>query len=536
MNAPRMLLLGLCAGAFSAGCSAGPDFAESNLHPSTTSEKTGQSAAELQAAAASKLQHIVVIVKENHTFDNFFGSFPGANGITQCPTTSGGTQPCQEAPDKIGHDLNHNHVSALFDWNGGAMNGWSSPAGSDNTGGGTGDGSVYKQYFERDIPNYWKMARSFVLADNFFSNELGPSFPGHLFTVAAQAGWATDNPPTDLTADPLKLLAGFKESPYWGCDEFSGGTFSLFGINIASYAGDTVNVLTNGTASQSSVFPCFNIKAVPDILPAGVTWGFYGTDWSQLGNADVSNAKVPQSFGWLIDTVLDDLIQDTLKDVGHVDEPWSMLDAVNHIRNGPAWSTNMTITGAPWDQNNPVQAAINAGTLPNVTWIVDQDEYSEHPDLNINQYASWINFPLGGVCDGENWTAGYVNMIQNSAYWQNTAIVVTWDDFGGWYDHVAPPRQYGGSAQQPYGLGFRLPLLIVSPYAKPGFVFHEQSEQASVARFIESVFGATTTLSAYDSAAQDGQANNLLDAFNFSQAPLAPQPLTLRDCSSVPNP
>jgi phospholipase C len=104
------------------------------------------------------------------------------------------------------------------------------------------------------------------------------------------------------------------------------------------------------------------------------------------------------------------------------------------------------------------------------------------------------------------------------------------DDFGGWYDHVAPPRHYGGSAAAPYGLGFRLPLLVISPYARPGFVLHEVAEQASIPRFIERVFGATKTLHDLDPAAQDAQANDLLGAFDFTQAPLPPLVLPMHAC------
>jgi hypothetical protein len=337
---------------------------------------------------------------------------------------------------------------------------------------------------------------------------LGPSFPGHMFTVAAQAGWAIDNPPLDLTANPLRLEAGEQLSPYWGCDEFQGGSAVVAGVTLATYPADSVPVLSDA-GPDASAFPCFPIKAIPDILPTGVTWGFFGTDWSEIGDMTaVGDINYPI-----------------------VHEPWSMLDAVDHIRNGAEWNTNMFITGTPWDQNNPVQAAITSGSLPDVTWIVDQDEYSEHPDLNINQFASWLDFPLGGICDGENWTAGYVSMLMNSPYWQDTAILITWDDFGGWYDHVLPPRVYGGTPTQPYGLGLRVPLLIVSPYAKPGYIFHEQAEQASIARFIEKVFGSTNTLSDFDPAAQDGQANDLLDAFDFGQTPLPPITLPMRDCT-----
>ena len=97
----------------------------------------------------------------------------------------------------------------------------------------------------------------------------------------------------------------------------------------------------------------------------------------------------------------------------------------------------------------------------------------------------------------------------------------------GW---TTPPRQYGCDAAHPYGLGFRLPLLIISPYARPGFIFHEQAEQASVPRFIERIFGGTP-LSDRDPAAQDGQANDLLGAFDFKQKPLPPLVLRPHSCN-----
>src|SRR5207245_1323388 len=125
-------------------------------------------------------------------------------------------------------------------------------------------------------------------------------------------------------------------------------------------------------------------------------------------------------------------------------------------------------------------------TLPSVSWLVDQDQFSEHPDITI----PGLNIPIEGVCGGENWTVHLVNKIMQSDYWASTAILFTEDDFGGWHDHVPPPRQYGGSASAPYGLGFRLPLLVISPYARPGFIFREVAEQASIARFIERAFGA----------------------------------------------
>jgi phospholipase C len=152
-----------------------------------------------------------------------------------------------------------------------------------------------------------------------------------------------------------------------------------------------------------------------------------------------------------------------------------------------------------------------------VSWLVDQDFASEHPKI-------------GSVCDGENWTVQKINKLVESEYWKDTAILFTMDDFGGWYDHIAPPRQYGCDKTTPYGLGFRLPLIVISPYARPHFVFKEVAEQASIPKFIEKIFGATKSLSDIDPAAQDGQANDLLGAFDFNQTPLPPPVRKTRSC------
>ncbi len=386
------------------------------------------------------IKHVVIIVKENHTFDNYFGSFPGADGISQIKTQNGTITP-PEAPDKTPRDFCHAHSCALADWNGGAMDGWDNTAGTSQN----GDNLAYAQYLEKDIPNYWQYARHFVLADRFFANVLGPSFPGHTFVLAAQAGWSYGNPNTQIW------------HPYWGCDQSSS---------------TTVAIQDQQTCTEKQVFPCFDIPSVPDVLPQGVDWKFYGSDFYVLG------------------------------------EIWSMFDGIKSIRNGPGWKH--VVNASTFDSD------VDAGKLPAVTWLVNQDLDDEHPNI-------------GGVCAGENWTVGHINKIMQSQYWKDTAILFTMDDFGGWYDHVPPPRQYGCDTKQPYGLGFRLPLIVISPYAKEGFIFHEESEQASIPRFIERVFGAKT-LSSIDPAAQDGQANDLMDAFDFTQKPLPPLVLQPRSC------
>jgi hypothetical protein len=185
-----------------------PDAGNSDLGVSpdaAASEVPSIPDAGVDSAWPTPLRHVVVIVKENHTFDNYFGSFPGADGTLQANgtnacATSKGSAACARAPDAPSHDLGHSHSNALVDWANGRMDGWNQAGGSDN-----GDGLSYAQYIEQDIPNYWQYARHFVLGDRFFANVLAPSFPGHLFPLAAQAGWSYDDPPTDL---PGKIVAG----------------------------------------------------------------------------------------------------------------------------------------------------------------------------------------------------------------------------------------------------------------------------------------------------------------------------------------
>jgi phospholipase C len=393
------------------------------------------------------IKHVVVIVKENHTFDNYFGSFPGAEGATTCQHTDGGTFPCPKAQDYanilgVTPDLGHAHEPGLVDWNDGGMNGWDLPGSSSNK----PDDMAYAQYLESDIPNYWQYARKFTLGDHFFSQDIGPSFPGHLAVLAAQSAWAHSNP---------------DNPPYWGCDQPNA----------------LITVQDQATCTDKQVQPCFDIPSIPDILPSNANWKFYGSNF-------------------YIST-----------------EVWTMFRAVKSIRYGTGWSHIVKES----DGQDGFLADIQNKKLPEVSFLVNQDLADEHP-------------AIGSVCAGENWTVARINALMQSDYWKDTAIIFTMDDFGGWYDHVPPPRQDGCSKTAPYGLGFRLPLLIISPYAKPGFVFKEQAEHASIARFIEKVFGSTKTLHDLDPNAFDATANDLLGAFDFNQKPLQPLVLDTRSC------
>ncbi|MGC1379410.1 MAG: alkaline phosphatase family protein [Candidatus Baltobacteraceae bacterium] len=167
---------------------------------------------------------------------------------------------------------------------------------------------------------------------------------------------------------------------------------------------------------------------------------------------------------------------------------WSAYQADSPVYDGPDWTTDVI--------NPPSQFLkdIANGTLANVTWITPTDETSDHPGLVASKGPAWV--------------ASLVNAIGKSPYWNSTAIFIMWDDWGGWFDPVQPVfEDYDG-------LGFRVPLLIVSPYARQGYVTHVQYETASVLRFIEDTFGLPQ-MAPSDTRAADPAG----DAFNFTQQP-----------------
>jgi phospholipase C len=172
--------------------------------------------------------------------------------------------------------------------------------------------------------------------------------------------------------------------------------------------------------------------------------------------------------------------------IGTAGGSWSAFDAIKHIRYGSGWSNVITpettvLTDAP------------TGNIANVTWVIPTGKNSDHPGNHSNTGPAWV--------------ASVVNAIGESPDWNSTAIFITWDDWGGWFDHLNPPQL------DEMGLGFRVPLVVVSPYAKHGYVSHVQYEHASILKFTEEVFGLAQMASA------DKRAGDLLDLFNFNQQP-----------------
>jgi phospholipase C len=208
-------------------------------------------------------------------------------------------------------------------------------------------------------------------------------------------------------------------------------------------------------------WPCTDIRVLPDLLEeSGISWRYYQGD---------NNFAQP-------------------------------LRQIEHVRFGPMWK-KVVPAGRFVDD-------IESDRLPRVSWLIPPYALSDHPSRH-------------GICEGENWTVRTLNALMGSKYWSNTAVFLTWDDFGGFYDHVPPPHY------DIMGLGPRVPLLVISPWAKKGYIDGTTYDFASVLKTIERLFG----LSSLDE--RDRRAEDMLAAFDFDQEPLDPLILEERDCSAV---
>jgi phospholipase C len=394
-------------------------------------------------AGIQKISHVVFLIKENRSYDNIFGAFNAKYGTKTCKLSSGQVVPMGRAPDRYEHDISHAWDAALLAMDGGKMDQFDLIGlGSAGSGDNNGDLLACREFTVADIPNYYAYARNFTLAANMFSSLHGPSFPNHLYTIAADSFGVLDN--------PFHIL----NTHSWGCD----------GPNTEEDQ-EKVRVLQpNGVITTQ--FPCFSgVPTMAQTLDnAGVSWKYYAP---------------PNT------------------DAGYI---WSIFNAISDVRNGADWNKVV-------DTSNFI-SDVQSNQLPAVSWIITPFWQSEHPDAS--------------TCAGENATVTELNALMNNpSLWASTAVFVVWDDFGGDYDHVAPPQI------DTFGFGPRVPFLIVSPYARKGHISTTQYEFSSVLKFIEERFGLPAL------GTRDANSNDLTDSFNFNQSPLAPLILTPRECPLV---
>jgi phospholipase C len=376
------------------------------------------------------IEHVIFIVKENRSFDEYFGTFPGANGATTATLSTGEVIPLGHTPDPPKHDMGHEWIDSHNDVDGGRMDRFD----LESLCSVNGDMQCLTQLYQSDIPNYWAYAQNYALADAAFSSIESGSYPAHLMLVSGNSQTVIDNPRSSQRAQ-------------WGCD-------AVVGTNVPTMTTDYL---------VSSTFPCFGATTLGTLADeASVSWKAYTA------------------------------INGT---PGYIYNPFRSFST---IFDSTDWTTNVV------SETEFVTDAL-AGNLPAISWVTPPGDETDHPP--------------DGACVGENWTVQQINAVMQgpSEQWNSTVIFLTWDDWGGFYDNAAPPYR------DEYGLGLRVPLIIISPWAIQG-VYHTEVEFASVLRFMEETF-ALPNLGGADTIA-----NDLQDSLNYAQSPLPPLVLTQRTC------
>lgn len=391
------------------------------------------------ASASPAIKHIVIIVKENRSFDNIFGLYPGADGASMAREGSRLIR-MKPTPDSLWADVGHGNVSTANAMAGGEMNGFWRLVGAFQHRKDIAD----SEFNRRGVPVYYAYADRFGLADRFFSTVATSSFPNHMVLVSGRSMGTLDNPVVTRTKR-------WKQPNSWGCDAQAGTTVAVWW-------------------SSTRIRPCFSSKTIVDEAnAAGVSWKYYAS-------------PLTGTLGYL----------------------WNSLTSFRQIRFSRQWGANIS-TQAGFSRD------VATGRLPAISWLTPDLKTSDHPPESM--------------CVGENWTVDQINKVMASPLWKSTAIILTWDDYGGFYDHVAPPNQGH------YMLGPRVPLLVISPYARPHLIYSRTMDFRSILTFVERQF-KLPHLAKFDRAV-----NGVGPMLNLRQAPLPPLPLRHQRCPGrkIPN-
>jgi len=432
-----------------------------------------------------KIKHIVVIMQENRSFDEYFGLYPGVEGLprkdgqlTVCvrdPANGGCVRPYHDPADRNGGGP-HGSASASADINGGKMDGFIGQA----EGGRRGCAEsvdpnctnsvktdVMGDKDARDIPNYWAYASNFVLQDHMFQPNASWSFPQHLYLVSE---WSAR---CSRTGDPMSCRTNI-DAPG-----------DPIGAALGKVNGD--NQATRNFAWTSLTYLLHKYH---------VTWKYYVAEGATPDCEDDAATCAPKQ-----------------QRVGTPDI-WNPLPGFTDVRQDGQVSNVQTI--------DRFYADAKAGNLAAVSWVTPNGAVSEHPP--------------GLVSAGQAYVTTIINAIMSSADWSSTAIFLTWDDWGGFYDHVQPPVVDGA------GYGLRVPGLVISPYARRGFVDPQTLSHDAYAKFIEDVFLGGRRLDPKTDGRPDSrpdvrenasQLGDLAADFNFDQTP---RPAMLLDPNPAPGP
>lgn len=411
-----------------------------------------------------KIQHIIVIMQENRSFDSYFGTYPGADGI---PMKDGVASVCVNDPKTHqcvkpyhdAHDLNrggpHGQVDATKDIDSGKMDGFIAQAEhgktkciDPNDPRCAGDTDVMGYHDAHEIPNYWSYAQHYVLQDHMFEPNASWSLPEHLFMVS---GWSAH---CSQKGDPQSCVNDIK-GPY---------TIKQINQGQADYAWTDLTYL---------------------LYRNHISWGYYldqGTE-PDCANDQEDCAAVSQRV--------------------KVPGIWNPLPSFDSVKQDGQVSNVQAIEN--------FYTAAKKGTLPAVSWVVPNGKQSEHPPALVST--------------GQSYVTGLINAVMQGPDWSSTAIFLSWDDWGGFYDHVAPPTV------DQNGYGLRVPGIVISPYARKGYIDHQTLSFDAYLKLIEDDFLNNQRIDPKTDGRPDPrpdvrenakQLGNLLSDFDFSQQPQPP--------------
>lgn len=478
----RLLRLGLVValGLALSACSTPPSTHQSGVERVSGGETGGY----IVPPGIHKIKHVIVIEQENRSFDNFFGTYPGADGIpmknaeaTVCvpnPATAGCTRPYHDTTDEDGGGP-HNEKNALADVNGGKMDGFIiqrdvaknskancrsalDPACSTSA---STVPDVMGYHTAAEVPNYWTYAKNFVLNDHMFEPVKSWSLPDHFYLVS---GWSAKCKNANPSSCVSSIVAPAGRN------------------SVAKMQAAVSQALSTGTADVVAAWTDLTWL----MYLKHVSWAYY----VQTGNQpDCANdgaetcAPIAQSATtpgiWNPLPIFEDVQKDgQLKNILPLDSYF---------------------------------ASAKAGTLPAVSWVTPSQADSDHPPASVHQ--------------GQAYVTAVINAAMKSPDWDSTAIFLQWDDWGGFYDNVVPP-----SVDQ-NGYGLRVPALVISPYAKQGYIDHQILSSDAYLKFVEDDFLGGARLDPKTDGRPDPRPDvredakilgNMVNDFNFNQKPRAP--------------
>jgi len=379
---------------------------------------------------------VVIIFQENRTPDNLFGSNPnfepGVDLATFGINSKGEKIPLEAAPMVDCYDLNHRHIAFVTQYNKGKMDG-----ADKNSINPFPDCKVppnpqfkFVDNSRGQVQPYFDMAKQYGWANRMFQTNQGPSFIAHQFIISGTSAPTTHSPLFAEGNPKLTDLAGCIGPPE-----------------------QTVDLIDEDGESDTNkpIYPCFEHPTLTDVLnDAKVSWKYY--------------APMAGSM-------------------------WTAPNAINHICVPKMVDGKLTCTGPDWVKNvvigqRKVLDDIKNCQLASVVWVIPNGVASDHPKTTDGSGPAWVSSVVNAIGKNEACANG-------EEYWKNTAILVTWDDWGGWYDHV-PPYRIGQSNGwgTGYVYGFRVPLLVISAYTPAGYVDNSIQDFGTILKFIEVNFGA----------------------------------------------